>query len=106
MRILHTHYDHLSPLPTFSKEPPELDIPLVNPEVVETSKGKEEVKEPKGTEESGLEAPKEGNPEQKSDGTNVRLDGGIREASWWILLGHKTHWLGWSQALCLLTGLF
>ncbi|KAH0617144.1 hypothetical protein JD844_028844 [Phrynosoma platyrhinos] len=28
VRILHTHYDHISPFPTFPKEPPKLEMPM------------------------------------------------------------------------------
>ncbi|XP_063164863.1 dynein axonemal intermediate chain 7 [Candoia aspera] len=45
VRILHTHYDHLSPFQTFSKEPPKLDLPDVVASVLLSEDKKEQDEE-------------------------------------------------------------
>ncbi|XP_025021940.1 protein CASC1 [Python bivittatus] len=46
IRILHTHYDHLSPIQTFPKEPPKLDLPTTEILVQPSGEKKEKEEEP------------------------------------------------------------
>nr|XP_056702592.1 dynein axonemal intermediate chain 7 [Euleptes europaea] len=53
--ILHTHYDHLSPLESFPTEPPKLDFLARGPPVIAIAEVKEGEGDNKGAEEAALE---------------------------------------------------
>uniref|UniRef100_A0A8D2KY81 Dynein axonemal intermediate chain 7 n=1 Tax=Varanus komodoensis TaxID=61221 RepID=A0A8D2KY81_VARKO len=66
VRILHTHYDHVSPILTFPNEPPKLDLSAVKP-VSSLEKKGQKIQKP--SEESGLA---EGGSPQRWQGVTRR----------------------------------